>query len=174
MKRVLESFPILSDCSKLTPEDYSRFSNSYAGYLQKYFPQAKHVAFVFSAGQVEKRYTDSACLAELLSLFTQVKKGMVSYAIHAEYLMLAFDLAGGEKSIAIISGADPLFLRTVSEDWLLEIMGTVEQEFLLLKQNRVDSQTGLLNISNLHSLLEMYGSAEGLQLILLEMGYYLY
>lgn len=166
---MLESFPILSDNSKLTAEDFSRFSNSYAEFLQKYFPGAKRVVFAFSVGQVEILYKDSTCVVELVSLFTQVKKGVVGYGIHAEYLMLAFDLEGGERSVAIISGADPLFLKKVSEDWLLDKKETVEQEFLFLKQARVDSQTGLLNVSNLYSLLETYGSTEGLQLILLEL-----
>lgn len=169
MKVVLESFLILSDNSKLTAEDFSRFSNSYAEYLQKYFPGAKRVVFAFSVGHVEIFYKDSTCVVELVSLFTQVKTGLVGFGIHAEYLMLAFDLEGGERSVAIISGADPLFLKKVSEDWLLDIKETVEQEFLFLKQARVDSQTGLLNVSNLYSLLETYGSTEGLQLILLEL-----
>ena len=166
---MLESFPILSDNGKLTAEDITRFSSSYAGILQKCIPAAKRVTFAFSAGQVEMLYKDTACIAELLSLFTQLKNGVLVCGVHADYLMLAFDLQGGERSVAIISGADPLFLKKVSEDWLLEIKGTVTQEFLLLKQARVDTQTGLLNISNLYSLLETYGSTKGLHLILLEL-----
>lgn len=166
---MLESFPTLSDNSKLTVEDFSRFSSSYAEILQKYLPAANRVVFAFSAGQVEEHFRTNTSVAELLPLFTQVKEGMVICGIHADYLMLSFDVKGGERCVAIISGADPLFLQKVREDWLLEIRGTVEREFLLLKQARVDCQTGLLNISNLYSLLDTYGSTKGVHLILLEL-----
>ncbi|MGB3210606.1 MAG: tetratricopeptide repeat protein [Desulforhopalus sp.] len=83
--------------------------------------------------------------------------------------MLPFSLKNGTKSIAIITGSDPLFLKRVSEDWLVEKKRAIEREFLLLKQARVDSQTGLLNLANLYYLLDVYGSTEGLRLILVEL-----
>jgi tetratricopeptide (TPR) repeat protein len=169
VKVVIESFPVLSDNSKLAVEDFSRFSGSYAEILQECFPAAKRVVFAFSTEQVQALYEEDSCVDELSSLFTQVKNGVVTYGVHSFYLMLSFDLRDGEKIVAIITGADPLFLQKVSEDWLLEIAGTVQREFLLLKQARVDNQTGLLNVSNLYSLLDTYGSNEGLHLILLEL-----
>ena len=128
--------------------------------MQKYLPAAKSVIFAYSAEQVEMHFKEKDLLTELLSLFTQVKEGVVTFGIYGDYLMLSFNVKGEERIVAIISGADPLFLQKVSEDWLLEIRETVEREFLLLKQARVDSQTGLLNISNLFSLLDTYGSTE--------------
>jgi tetratricopeptide (TPR) repeat protein len=169
VKIVIESFPILSDASELVVDDFSRFSSSYAGILQNYFPAAKQVVFAFSAGQMQSLYRGSSCVDELSSLFTKLKEGEVTHAIYSRFLLLAFDLKDGDKIVAIISGADPLFLKRVGDDWLLEITETVERQFLLLKQARVDGQTGLLNISNLYSLLETYGSREGMHLILLEL-----
>jgi tetratricopeptide (TPR) repeat protein len=166
---MLELFPSSPDNNSLTVEDFSKFSSSYSEILQKYLPAVKHVVFVFSVGQAELHFRENASVAELLPLFKQMRDGAVApCAIYGDYLMLSFDVKGGAKSVAITS-ADPLFLRRVSEDWLLEKRATVEQEFLLLKQARVDSRTGLLNISNLYSLLDTYGSTEGLHLILLEL-----
>ena len=166
---MLESFPTLSDNSTLTVEDFSWFSRSYAEILQKHLPAAKQVFFAFSAGQAENHFQEGEPIADLLSLFTQIKNGVVLCGIHTNYLMLSFNVKGEERTVAIISGADPLFLKRVSEDWLLGIREAVAHEYLLLKQARVDSQTGLLNMSNLYSLLDRYGSNEGLRLILLEL-----
>lgn len=166
---MLESFPTLADTSKLTVNDFSKFSMSYAEILQKYLPTAQHVAFAFSAGQLEKDLPAHVSPSELLSLFTQVKEGGVAFGACLDCLMLPFLVKDGERIVAIISGADPLFVQKVSEDWLLEIKETVEREFLLIKQARIDSQTGLLNITNLYSLLDQYGTQENLGLLLVEL-----
>ena len=166
---MLESFPVLSDNSKLTAEDFSRFSTSYAEILKKHFFGANQAVFAFASGQVETCFQTSSSLAQLLSLFEQVKEGSAAYGILADHLMLSFEVKDGERIVAIITGSDALFLQKVSEDWLLEMKRTVEHEFLLLKHARVDSQTGLLNIHNLDTLLDTYGSTNGLHLILLEL-----
>jgi tetratricopeptide (TPR) repeat protein len=166
---LIESFPTLSENNILTTEDFFRFSSSYAEILQKNLPVTNRVAFAFSADQAEDHFSDNSSAAELLRLFKQLKDGAVLSSIHADYLMLSFAVKGGAKCVALISGADPLFLQKASEDYLLGIQERVAREFLLLKQARVDSQTGLLNLSNLYSLLDMYGATEGLHLILLEL-----
>jgi hypothetical protein len=167
---VLESFPSLGDNSSLIAEDFARFSGSYAEILRKNIPTARDIVFAFSVEQAEVclKETAHAPFKALLSLFKQMKDGGSYCGILEHYLMLSFDTKGGERGIAIVSGFDPLFLQRVSEDWLLDIRTTIESEFLLLKQARIDNLTGLLNVSNLHFLLDTYGSTEGFHLILLE------
>ena len=98
-----------------------------------------------------------------------MQEGGQPCVIHTECLMLSFAIGGGKKIVAIGTGADPVFLRKVRVDWLLETRGVVEREFLLLKQARVDVQTGLLNLSNLYYLLDTHGSTKGFQLVLMEL-----
>ena len=136
---------------------------------KRYLPAAQHVIFTVSVGQVENNLVVKASTPELLSIFTQVKEGLVAFATCLDYLMLPFSVKDGERIVAIISGADPLFLQKVSEDWLLDIKETVEREFLLIKHARIDSLTGLLNAANLYSLLDKYGTNEGMHLILVEL-----
>ncbi|TKB23205.1 tetratricopeptide repeat protein [Desulfopila sp. IMCC35006] len=166
---MLESFPNLADTSKLTGDDFSRFSMSYAEILQKHLPTAKDVVFAFSAGQVENILPAHLSASELLPLFTKVKEGDAAFGAYSDCLMLPFSIQDRERIVAIISGADPLFIQKASEDWLLEIKETAEREFLLIKQARIDNQTGLLNIANLYSLLDRYGTKENLGLILVEL-----
>lgn len=168
---MLESFPSLGDNNSLIVEDFSRFSGSYAEILRKHIPTARDIVFAFSVEQAEVCLKENAntAIKAVLSLFKQIKNGDSSCGILGDYLMLSFETKGGERSIAIISGFDPLFLQRVREDWLLEIRTTIESEFLLLKQARIDNLTGLLNVSNLYFLLDTYGSTEGFHLILLEL-----
>lgn len=166
---MLESFPTLVDNSKLMVVDFFRFSMSYAEILKNYLPMAKQVTFAFSAGQAQSHLPAITTVPEILSLFGQVKKGDVTFGSCLETLMFAFTVKDGERIVAIVSGADPLFLQKMREDWLLEMKETVEREFLLVKQARIDGQTGLLNIANLYSLLDRYGAHEGLGLLLIEL-----
>lgn len=168
---MIKAFPVVADNTRLTAEDYSRFSNSYAEILKYRLPTVEQVVFAITLKQVEDFFQQSlfSFASELVSLCRKLMTGSGSFAIFEDFVLLPFELDGGGRSVAIISGADPLFIKKVSEDWLLETRTAVEREFLLIKQARVDSQTGLLNVSNLQSLLDTYGSNPGLQLILLEL-----
>ena len=152
---MFEKFPPLADNSTLTVADFARFSSSYAETLQKSVPTAKEVVFAYSAEQAENILLEKDSAPEFLSLFAQVKKGTVTWGTCLEYLMLPFAVNKGENVVALISGADPLFLQKVSTDWLEEIKETVAHQFLLVKQARVDCHTGLLNSANLFWLLEI-------------------
>ncbi len=166
---MLELFPSLPEVNLLAVEDFSRFSSSYAEIVREYIPAAEQVIFILSAAEAERYFKENEFIAELLPLLEQINNGEVApCGIYGNYLMLSFAVKGDVGSVAIIS-ADPLFLRRVDEDWLLKTRAKVEREFLLFKQARVDSQTGLLNVSNLNSLLDTYGTGDGFHLILLEL-----
>ncbi len=168
-KSMLESFPTSADNSKLTVADFSRFSFSFGEILQKSLPTAKQVVFFSSTEQAEKFFAANSSATELLSLFGRVKEGVVADGTCLDYLMLPFTVKNEQNVVALISGVDSLFLQKVSADWLAEIKETVEHQFLLIKQARVDHHTGLLNTANLYSLLDRYGTNEGVHLILLEL-----
>lgn len=169
MNTVLEPFPALVDTSRLIAEDFSRFSGRYTEILQKFLPGADEVVFALSVLQLESQLRTRNLSAELSSLFGLLKEGDIDCGIQADSLMYSFHLKDGNSVVAVIFGIDPLFLQKASEDWLLDTRGAIEREFLLLKQARVDSQTGLLNMANLSSLLETYGSTEELHIILVEL-----
>ena len=166
---MVESFPSLSDNSILTVADFSRFSAGFAEILQESVPTAKQVVFAFSTEQAENILAANNSASELLSLFKQVQEGAHAWGSCVDYLMLPFRLKAGQNVVALISGADALFLQKVNTDWLEEISQTVKHQFILLKQAWVDPHTGLLNIAHLFSLLDRYGANEGMHLILVEL-----
>lgn len=165
---LLKSFPLLFANRGLRAEDFSRFSNSYAEILKNHLPTAERVDFLQTTGELANFFPEQPLLHELTSLFQEVKTGEKMIGVHPQCLMLPFVVNGGETVIALIAGADPLFINKVSEDWLGEKRLIVEREFLLLKEARVDIHTGLLNGSNLCYLLDTY-SAEKFHLMLVEL-----
>ena len=166
---MIKSFPLLFDNRGLRTEDFSRFSNSYADTLKKHLPTAGRVDFLQAAGELADFFQKQAFLPDLTDLFQKVKTGEKMIGLHPDCLMLPFAVKGGETVIALITGADPLFIKKVSEDWLGGERLAVEREFLLLKEARVDIQTGLLNGSNLCYLLDTYSTTKRFHLILVEL-----
>lgn len=164
-----ESFPLLFANRGLTAVDFSRFSKSYAEILKKHLPTAQRVDFFEKGGQFSTSMPELAIVPEIMEIFRSVKSATKRVGLHSQCLMLPFSLRNREIIVALVSGIDPLFTRKVSEDWLNEVKLVVEREFLLLKEARVDMQTGLLNVSNLRSLLDTYSTTKRFHLILVEL-----
>ncbi len=164
-----DTFPILSNYRGLIALDFFRFSQSYAEILKKRLPTAKNVYFSNVAGQVPDYPDDKQVPAAWTALFESMRKGEKSLAIHSQSLLLPFAVRDGKPVIAIVEGADSVFLDKVREDWLEETREAAERDFILLKEARVDVQTGLLNVWNLHSLLDSSRNRGGLHLVLIEL-----
>lgn len=166
---MLESFPVASDNSRLTHIDFNRFSESFREIILKYIPSAKTVVFCQSIKEVEDFFSLYEDKVALVTLVKQLKEGKKNSIVHANSLILAFEVKGSDRCIAIVSELDPLFAKKVNAEWVSEVKEVIEKDFLLIKHARVDSQTDLLNLSNLFSLLGTYGETEDLLLILVEL-----
>ena len=166
---VTDTFPLSSNYRGLIAEDFSRFSKSYAEILVKRLPTAKTVYFSNVVGQLTHYPSGKQPPADWVVLFEAIRSGAKSFAIHSQSLMLPFAVRDGRSVIAIVEGADSVFLDKVREDWLEETRAAAEREFVLLKEARVDVQTGLLNLWNLYSLLDSSNLKSGLHLILIEL-----
>ncbi|MFH0781846.1 MAG: tetratricopeptide repeat protein [Pseudomonadota bacterium] len=163
-----DTFPILSHYRGLIAADFSRFSQSFAEILKKHLPTAKEVYFSNASGIFPDYPANDQLSANKTILFEAIRKGEKAFAVHFESLMLQFAVKDERPVIAIVEGADPVFLDKMREDWLEETRSDVEREFILLKEARIDVQTGLLNLWNLYSLLDTSRQTRGLHLILIE------
>ncbi len=163
-----DTFPLLSHCRGLIAADFSRFSQSFAEILKKHLPTAKDVHFSNASGKFPDSPANDQLPVDRMALIEAIRKGEKTFAVHLASLMLPFAVKDQQPVIAIVEGADPVFLGKVGEDWLAETRTDVEREFILLKEARIDVQTGLLNLWNLYSLLEARRPSRGLQLILIE------
>lgn len=166
---MIHTFPSLSSCRGLSGEDFRRFSKSYAEILKKRIPTAKVIYFANSDGQLYEHPPGKQLPEDFALFLTTMQKAEKSFAIHPQGLILPFGVREGGSVVAVIEGADPVFLGKVHADWLEETRTAVEREFLLLKEARIDVQTGLLNLWNLKYLLESPRQTGGLHLILIEL-----
>ena len=157
---VIEPFPVIFSDEILTVKDFHLFSHSFQTIITKSLPAAAKVDFIFDENDLDSK--------TLLDTFKDLQNGEKRCGIFDRWLLIPFKVKEDKRVVAVISETDTIFLKKVSEDWLIDLAAAAERDFLLLKQARVDGHTGLLNLSNLHYLLDTYTYTSGLHLILLE------
>jgi len=165
---VIESFPIISGNQKLVVEDFQRFSQAFNDILLRKVPTAKYVRFVFNEEHLRTLLSKEDCIDDLVVLFRSVCEDVDRCGLCSSFIMIPFGLSEGVTVVALVSKPDPLFIKRVSDDWLIDVRNKAGREFLLLKQARMDDLTGLFNLSNLHLLLDSPSAAPSVQLILVE------
>jgi len=147
-------FPAISDNQKLVAEDFKRFSQTFRHILLRKVPTAQNVIFIFNEEELKTLFGKDEGVDDLVALFRSVSNRSVEgRGIYHDYLMIPFDLTEETTVVALLSKVDPLFNKRVGDDWLSDVRNEVRDHFLLLKQARIDDQTGLYNISNLYSIL---------------------
>lgn len=149
------------------PVDFQRFSKAFSDIVLRKIPTAKDVKFFFNENQL-KTSLNNKSVRELVSLFSAVCKNVSECRVYRDFLMVPFSLHDGTIAVALLSRLDPQFTQRVQEQWLDDVRHEMESEFLLLKQARVDGQTGLLNLSNLYSVLKNSPSGKPVQLTFVE------
>ena len=163
-----EEFFCIADYRGLVAEDFIRFSKSYAEILKECLPTAQNIYFSNGEGQFLHSLTLKSS-GEWRDVVEAIRQGKKRFAIYSQCLLLPFSIKDGKLIIAVVEGADPIFLDKVREDWLEETRLAAERRFILLKESRIDVQTGLLNLWNLYSLLESSSGIRHLHLILIEL-----
>jgi tetratricopeptide (TPR) repeat protein len=162
---VIESFPVSSDGHCLGVRDFKRFSNSFAEVLKNQLPTAQTVTLVdpldLQGGGWQK--------GQIGSVFEVLRRRERMFAVVESRLLIPFFSLEGAMVLAVVEGADPLFLDKLSEDWLEDVKVSAEREFLLLKEARTDGLTGLLNLWNLQSLVSGEHAKGILHLVLIEL-----
>lgn len=166
---MINTFPNLSNYRGLSGEDFSRFSQSYAEILRKRIPTAKTIYFSNIDGEFDDHPSGKQWPDDFTLVLASIRNGEKPFAVHPQGLLLSFAVRDGGVVVAVVEGTDPVFLGKVHADWLDETRAAAEREFILLKEARVDVQTGLLNLWNLYSLLDSSRQASGVHLILIEL-----
>lgn len=166
---MIEKFPLSVADGELFVDDFFIFSTSFAEILLRHIPTVQRIEFFDQEKDFLNFHEVFSTGPAFLEHFHSLKDGQFSHVVYEGFIFLAFTAAGGGALVAVLAGADPLFLQKMNTTWLTEKIDTAEREFHLLKQARVDTQTGLLNFANLHSLLESCNSKDNLLLALVEL-----
>ena len=162
-------FPVISDNQKLAADDFKQFSQTFRHILLRKVPTAQDVRFIFNEEELKIFFGEGEDVDDLVALFRSVSNRSVEgRGIYHDYLMIPFDLTEETTVVALLSKVDPLFNKRVGDDWLSDVLNEVRDHFLLLKQARIDDQTGLFNSSNLYSILDNPLATQPVQLLVVE------
>jgi len=165
---IIETFPAKENRGVLLTEDFLRFGRGFSDIVRAFFSDEGEVEF----------WWDNETHAKILETFADGKtwrehcrmleSGAVQYVRGGDYLLLSIDCLNDLQLFICIKKLDDLFLKRMADDWIVEIINAISQEFLLFKQARVDSLTGLLNLVNFEYLLESLIHENNLKIVLLE------
>ena len=166
---MIRSFPVISDNQNLVAEDFIRFSRTFGQILLKKIPTAGGVQFILDEGELGNVSLPDVDAAGFADTYHSICNDGPPWRIFQDCLLILFDLAENKSVVAVCLNVDPVFNKKVSDDWLSEVRLDVTGEFLLLKQARIDDQTGLFNLSNLYSILDNLTTGQAVQLAVVEM-----
>ncbi len=164
---MIEQFPLLSADQDLTVADFQQFSHAFADIVIRKIPTATDVRFVFNRNELKTSGKDESD-NDFALLFDSVCRNVDQCGVYHDSLMIPFTANGETTAVALLSQLDPLFTKRAEDDWLNDIRNEMERDFLLLKQARLDDQTGFLNLLNLYSLLDNLSADKPVQLTLVE------
>jgi tetratricopeptide (TPR) repeat protein len=167
-KHVVENFPVPFTDNHLQHEDFQLFSSSFAARTEEMLPTVKEVQF-FNSKELPRRSPDSVESEKLEELYQQIMSGELFYAVADGVLLFSFQFPDAPPVIAAAYGGDSEFLRRLDESWLEEVREKLEGEFTLLREARIDQETGLLNLANLQSVLDSWDTTPGFFLLLVEL-----
>ncbi|MBW2658554.1 MAG: tetratricopeptide repeat protein [Deltaproteobacteria bacterium] len=165
----VKSFPVVSDNQGLVAEDFIRFSRTFGQILLKKIPTAESVHFLFNEEDLGRFALTSEDRNGFLDLFHLLRNGGKPWGVFQDFLLILFKLSENKSVVAVCSNVDSLFNRRASDDWLSDVRLDAAGEFLLLKQARIDHQTGLFNLSNLYSVLDNLTAVQTVQLAVIQM-----
>lgn len=157
----MNSFPFDIQTKLLETNDFIRFSVSFGEILKKKIPTVSSVDF-FPLSEIPE--TEDRTITKLISDLRMAGEGV---AVASDCLAFTMGLHD-EKIAVVLGGVDQYILKRYSKDWLIEIRDELLGSFILLKQARIDTQTGLLNVSNLNYLLHSIVDYSKLTLALID------
>ncbi len=145
-------FPLLFEEPFLEAEDFVRFSSTFSKRVKEKIPTSQAVVFFNDTKElIDSVDNESQKISLKKVLKDQENIGDLAVAF-SDCLLFAIPVAAGQV-LVLVDQIDPLVARRFSEDWLGDVRAGLLAEFVLLKQARMDMETGLFNSCNLHYLL---------------------
>jgi tetratricopeptide (TPR) repeat protein len=161
-------FPTLQCEQPLTEIDFSRFFLPFSQILKNTIPTASEIIFLTKHAELES-YIYTVEKKKIINNFLlQAEQNPDKVCTHDDSILLPFPL-GGSLVVAIIQGVDPFLVQKADNEWLIEARNTALSDFALLKRQRIDQDTGLLNAANLHDILGLLKHSTDVALMLIEL-----
>ncbi|WP_163340916.1 lipopolysaccharide assembly protein LapB [Desulfopila sp. IMCC35008] len=161
-----EIFPFKTHIEKLEKKDFLRFSGSYSHIVSDAIPAVASVVFVEDSTPFTKIFKNANFIKKVTGVFDNMKNGGKLATVVGDTILLGFQLGHNAFIAAVIPKVDSVLLERVADDWLFDVRESIELEFLEVKKQFQDPETGLLNSLHLFRALEDGGDADiGLLLV---------
>ncbi|MDR3629366.1 MAG: tetratricopeptide repeat protein [Desulfocapsaceae bacterium] len=161
-------FPPPQSKQALTENDFKRFSLPFSRILKRKIPTASKIIFIAGIIDIKANFQHPETAATILDFLRQSQKNPDRVYVDDNNFILPFPV--GDTIIgAVIQGVDPFLTKKADHAWLIEMRNSALDEFSLLKRERLDQDTGLLNAANLGDILEFCEEATNITLMLIEL-----
>ena len=165
---MIEAFPYTTEVDALERKDFLRFSGLFSQIVSGAVPTVEAIRFVENTTPFAAIFADADRIRAATAAFRAMKNGEGKAMLVADTLLFGFQLANGGFVTAIVTRVDPVFLGRVAEDWLLDVRESIEAEFLYIKTQFQDPETGLLNNVHLFSVLSGESEQQEMGTLLME------
>lgn len=165
----MESFPLKFKIPFLEKIDFTRFSISFTESIKRKIITSSHVKFITDLNVLNDELIDTRMSDSIRSIWNNKIHYDEITISHRDCLIFSIPVTNSEKVVILVTEIDPLVVKRIGEDWLCEIRNDLITEFILLKQARIDVESGLFNSCNLHHLLGSITDYNQVGLILIDL-----
>ena len=152
----------------LTENDFKRFLLPFSRILKRKIPTASKIIFLTGLIDIKENFQHPETIATIQDFLRQSQDNPDRIYVDDNNFILPFPV--GEAIIgAVIQGVDPFLTKKADHAWLIEMRNSALVEFSLLKRERLDQDTGLLNAANLGDILEFCEESSDIALMLIEL-----
>ena len=162
-----ETIPLVSSCESLNSTDYTVFYSLFRGIVCAEIPTAQSVQFLRSQTFCSMPF--SIDVSKRKHVFDRVQKRKFPEAIDDRSILFPLPANGDEPLAALVSEIDPTVVERMSSDWLAERTAYFVQQFLMIKNSKLDPVTNLYNSTLLSEILSAVDEKWKYQVVIIEM-----
>ncbi len=165
----LETLPITTVHDRLDVIDFVIFSSSYMDVVRNEIPTAQTVQFLSCKAFCDLDLPYALGVNKRQACFKRVQESHIPEVINDQSLLFSIPVKGGESLAAFVSDIDPTVVTRMSSDWLIDCAGYFIEQFLSIKNSRLDPATNLYNSSLLSEVLSSVDQTLAYQVVVIEM-----
>lgn len=162
-------FPYNYQETLLEQIDFKRFSQSFSELVIQKVPTATTAKFYLLQDALREDLGKGGKGKKILSILEQYESLLDLAFSFDDCIIFSIPVVDKEQVLVLLDNLDPLVVKRFGDDWLAEVRQRIISDCILLKQARIDQETGLFNSSNMHYLLDSLTDYEQVNLLLISL-----
>jgi tetratricopeptide (TPR) repeat protein len=163
----LETIPLTTHYDSLSLTDFVVFSSSYFEVVCTEIPTAQSVQFLNRSSFCSMPSSMGA--KEREKWFDRVQARNIPEAINEQSLLFPIPLKGSDPLVAFVPDVDQTIVKRMSSDWLTGCASSLVEQFLKIKNTRLDPVTNIYNSMLLSEMLGEVDEKMKYQVVIIEM-----